>query len=251
MSKNVYKTLERKYVSEMKQCIDGSLSTMNRSGRNPDQYIISNVLMRHMFPFNKRVTGNRKQTLCYYTKIVKDIKLFTDLLDTDVQFLFYMKVFSLSGCAIKIMNEIIKASNENMSKQMQGIISMFIINFDCMIDKIVTTLNFIQTIPIQNKMKCFNDDTINKHYMYYSKNKRVYNEVYTNCIYSSTEIINKTINESVDFFYRFIPVVNSFLFESFNTLKYFDIDKNEKLKEIDDVLGKSKSLSETLSYFYT
>lgn len=253
MKKNLYKQAYHLYKEDVRKTLVESFADINQTKHDNGQYNLVNMVMYHLFPYDKAVTKRRPLPKCYSTKNVKKVLFLFECTTEDVVLKFYRKLFYVSENMLIIIDHIVKSSNPTLYSQTKSVVNLYRYEISSTVEKILMVLDIVDDANIvsmfeKNRMKVIKEDKINLHIGYYSKRSRnfISEESIKDNVFTSTELMYRVINQCNDVFLRLLPLLNTFLLEVFVQLNYFDCDNPDKNNLYEKIVG-----CERLSEFFT
>lgn len=253
MKKNLYKQAYRLYKEDVRKTLIECFADINQTKRDNGQYSLVNMVMCHLFPYDKTVTKKKPLSKCYSTKNVKNVLFLFECTTEDAVLKFYKKLFYVSENMLRVIDSIVRGANATLYSQTKSVIGLYKYEISSIIEKILMTLSIMDDVNIvsmfeKNRMNVIKEDNINLHIGYYSKRSRnfISEESVRDNVFTSTELVYRVINQCNDIFLRFLPLLDTFLLNVFIRLNYFDCDSPEKTGLYEKIVGCEK-----LSEFFT
>lgn len=230
MKRNMLRYFNNVYKNDIRSAILSSFVTINLCKVDENQRRITSALLRHMFPYELKSNKKHPVQKCYSTRRVKNIMHIFECIPESQLLMFYRNLYSISYLGIKVFDKILNHYNSKAYNNIKTIIDGYKLLMSTMINEIEYAqdlLNEIYSYEVNPKMRIFKKDTVNLHIGYYSKEFRQFHDNLSvgNCPFTSHEILYTIIGKCKDYFFRTLPLLNTFLTKIVEKSNIFDYDR--------------------------
>lgn len=246
--KNLYSHILEVYYDEFRNTLSKAFHELTSTSYENNEVLVTSM-MNHLFPLKQNITKY------YATKSIRNILDIFEISGEQNTLPFYKKIIIPSMLMLSILDQLTNVVNKDMHEQMTGIINLHHSELSTMNERLIYGMDIVYSAMLLmlrgvGRMKCFREDTLNTYTNYYSRNKRgvVSEESIKSDIFTTNEALNKLTHDCKNLFYRTIPTINTFLFKSFSSYKYFNPLHNKSIKRIYDKVVTMKSLDEIYTF---